>query len=55
MSKRFETLREAKKHLNSISQREREIHDIRIYNMKKSHPRMKKRYLVGSYLEWLNY
>ncbi len=52
----FPTYREAKAYLKAIhAQYPHSFGGIKIYDLKKSHPRrIKTRYLVGSYYDWLD-
>ena len=52
----FETYREAKKHYNARDRADISFkHRNKIYDLKKTHPRrIKTRYLVGSYFDWLD-
>jgi hypothetical protein len=53
--KSFNTLKEARVELKKREAR-RPQRDLEIrYLSKKAHPRRKKRYHVGTYLEWLNF
>lgn len=52
--KRFERLRDARKELERQKIKQ-PYAGLAVYDLKKNHPRMKKRYLVGSYYDYLEF